>query len=57
MSAPEPSVYCPKCLGDTFKILAKFDPESHEIAWYTLQGYCVECDAPAKFPTPSYTEV
>lgn len=57
MSAPEPSVYCPKCLADTFKILVKFDPESHEIAWYTLQGYCVECDAPAKFPTPSYTEV
>jgi len=57
MSAPEPSVYCPKCLGDTFKTLVKFDDETHEIAWYTLQGYCVECGAMAKFPTPVTTEV
>ncbi len=57
MSAPEPSVYCPGCLGDTFKTLVKFDPESHEIAWYTLQGYCVECGTSAKFPTPVTTEV
>lgn len=46
------SVYCPSCLCDTFKILAKFDPDTHEIAWYTLQGYCIECGTEAKFPTP-----
>lgn len=52
MNEPLPSVYCPKCLGDTFKILVKLDPETHEIAWYTLQGYCIECDASVKIPEP-----
>ena len=47
-----PSVFCPSCLGDTFKILVKLDEDDYSIAWYTLQGFCSVCESPVKIPTP-----
>ena len=52
-----PSVHCPKCLGDTFKILVRLDEETYEIAWYTLQGFCDACGSQVKLPTPIPLEV
>ena len=54
MSTTLPSIYCPKCLNDTFKILVKLDEEDHKISWYTLQGYCADntCNAPVTLPEP-----
>ena len=51
---PLPSIYCPKCLNDTFKILVRLDEEDHKISWYTLQGYCADntCNAPVTLPEP-----
>ena len=46
-----PSHVCLNCGCSTFKILAAFD--DYEIAWYTLNGYCAECDAPVTVPCPA----
>lgn len=43
---------CINCGGDTFKVLVKLDPEDFTIAWYTLNGYCITCDAPVSIPAP-----
>jgi hypothetical protein len=47
-----PSRVC-LCGNDVFKILVKLD-EENEIAWYTLNGYCVECRSPVTLPLPEY---
>jgi hypothetical protein len=38
------------CGTDTFKVLVKF--EEGEIVWWTLNGYCAECEAPVTVPCP-----
>lgn len=43
---------CFNCGGDTFKVLIRLDPESFEIGWYTLNGYCASCEAPVSIPAP-----
>lgn len=48
---PLPSVHCPSCLGDTFKVLVRLG-DSGAICWYTLQGHCYSCEAPVKLPVP-----
>lgn len=50
-----PSRVC-LCGSDTFKVLVKLD-EDNEIAWYTLNGYCVDCRSAVTLPVPEYANV
>jgi hypothetical protein len=46
-----PSHECLNCGSDTFKILVKF--VDYEPSWWSLNGYCAECNAPVTVPCPS----
>jgi hypothetical protein len=45
-----PSHECLNCGNDVFKILVKF--QNFEPSWWSLNGYCNQCDSPVTVPCP-----
>jgi hypothetical protein len=47
-----PSAMCINCGSDHFIAVISFDPESYEIASWSLQGQCYVCSSKVKLPCP-----
>ena len=47
-----PSAVCINCGSDHFTAVVSFDPDTYDIALWSLQGECYVCGCKVKLPCP-----